>query len=222
MRFKVFGIGLHKTGTSTLQAALATFGYRIAGRHRKPLVKQVKAGQLKEVIARTATDDAFTDFPYPKIFRELHEHYGRNARFVLTTRRSAEIWYGSVCEHARTSRLFGSQKLTYGFYRPFGREGQYVSFYERHNDAVRRYFQEQGAADQLLEVCWENGDGWNELCRFLGEAVPDVSFPHRNKTDKRRLLHRRAFNYVIEAVYAPLVARGHDAGSQSEELVKNQ
>jgi hypothetical protein len=23
-------------------------------------------------------------------------------------------------------------------------------------------------------------------------------------------LHRRAFNYVIEAVYAPLVARGHN------------
>ena len=40
--------------------------------------------------------------------------------------------------------------------------------------------------DDLLEVCWENGDGWNELATFLGCELPTSPFPHAN--DSRRIL----------------------------------
>ena len=34
-------------------------------------------------------------------------------------------------------------------------------------------------SDQLL--LFDMSDGWKPLCKFLGESVPDVDFPHRNK-----------------------------------------
>jgi Sulfotransferase domain len=207
MRSKVFGIGLSKTGTSSLQAALEILGYRVSGPNRKPLLKQVRSGNLTGVFAQTVQDDAFCDFPYPLIFRELHLHYGPAAKFVLTTRRSAEVWYESICEHARTSQLFGGQRLTYGFYRPFGRRERYTALYEEHNQAVRTYFRANGATDQLLEVCWDTGDGWAQLCPFLAEPVPDCPFPHRNRNDKTRHPVRRVINGVVEAVYTSVVAK---------------
>jgi hypothetical protein len=44
---------------------------------------------------------------------------------------------------------------------------------------VRAYF--AGRPDDLLEVCWEAGDGWKELASFLGQPVPALPFPHLNK-----------------------------------------
>ena len=207
MQLKVFGIGLSKTGTSSLQGALEILGYRAAGANRKPLLRQLRSGYVGDVIAQTGGPDAFVDFPYPLMFRELHQHYGVGAKFVLTTRCTGEVWYDSICEHARTSRLFSGQRLTYGFYRPFGRKRRYIALYEKHNDAVRSYFKVHDAGYQLLEVCWDTGAGWDELCQFLGKAVPDRPFPHRNKTDKRRHRGRRAINFVVEAVYSSIVAR---------------
>src|SRR3990170_494423 len=139
MREKVFGIGLSKTGTSSLGCALEALGYRVSGPN-KALLKQVRAGDVTGVIAHTSHYDAFEDFPHPLVFRELHQHYGRNAKFVLTIRSSGEAWYKSICEHARTSRLFSGQNLSYGFYRPFGRKRDYLALYESHNEAVRAYF----------------------------------------------------------------------------------
>jgi Sulfotransferase domain len=212
MQIKVFGIGLNKTGTSSLRIALETLGYRVSGPNKK-LLKQVRSGNAAGLIAHTSHYDAFEDFPYPLAFRELHQHYGSIAKFVLTTRHSGEAWYQSICEHARTSRVVTSQRLAYGFYRPFGRKDDYIALYENHNEAVRAYFRANDAQGQLLEVCWEKGDGWKELCAFLNAPVPELPFPHRNKSDKRRYRIRRAINKVVEAVYVPLVRR---AGAVSQ------
>ncbi|HZJ11633.1 MAG TPA: sulfotransferase [Methyloceanibacter sp.] len=209
---KVFGIGLSKTGTSSLQGALEVLGYRVSGPNRRPLLKQVRSGDLSGVFAQTARDDAFCDFPYPLIFRELHRHFGNNAKFVLTTRRTPDVWYNSVCEHARTSQLFGGQRLTYGFYRPFGRREQYIDFYEKHNEAVRAYFRDNGGDDALIELCWDGGEGWDALCEFLGKPIPDQPFPHRNQRDKRRHPGRRAVNRVVEAVYGSILSKTAAAG----------
>ena len=34
--------------------------------------------------------------------------------------------------------------------------------------------------NRLLEICWENGDGWQQLCAFLGCPVPTMPLPHCN------------------------------------------
>jgi Sulfotransferase domain len=203
---KVFGIGLSKTGTSSLRVALEMLGYRMAPPNKR-LLSRLKDGRLGSVLDYTRAFDGFEDFPYPLIFRELYQRYGDTARYILTTRSSPQRWYESICDHCRTSRLFSGQFSTYGYYRPFGREAEYVRIYESHNAAVRQFFADQSASDLLLEICWENGDGWEALCGFLGCAVPESGFPHANKSDRSRHVFRRKINALIEAVYPRLISQ---------------
>ena len=36
-----------------------------------------------------------------------------------------------------------------------------------------------------FNIC-DGGDGWNELCTFLNEEIPNVNFPHLNKNVRRK------------------------------------
>jgi hypothetical protein len=67
--------------------------------------------------------------------------------------------------------------VIYGYKYPHGYEREHLEFYERHNRQVREFFARR-APQLLLEVCWENGDGWEVLCKFLGHPVPAGDFPH--------------------------------------------
>ena len=58
-----------------------------------------------------------------------------------------------------------------------------VRGYDRHNDAVRAYFRNR--PQDLLEICWERGDGWQAICEFLQRPLPDVPIPHDNRADPR-------------------------------------
>ena len=76
-------------------------------------------------------------------------------------------------------------------------------FYEHHNEAVRAYF---AGTDRLLDVCWEEGDGWDELTGFLGLPVPDAPFPHSNPAEwvpppkpAKPSLARRVAHRVLKA-----------------------
>jgi len=66
---------------------------------------------------------------------------------------------------------------------PTGKKPHHVKIYEEHNEAVRAYF--AGREEDFLEVCWEEGDGWEEICDFLGHDVPEAEFPHRKKSLSR-------------------------------------
>ena len=52
--------------------------------------------------------------------------------------------------------------------------------YERHNREVLEYFGDRVNRD-LLVVCWEHGDGWAELSRFLNKPSPTSRFPTYDK-----------------------------------------
>jgi hypothetical protein len=200
-RPKLFGIGLNKTGTSSLRLALEVFGYRVCG-PRRELLKAYRRGDMSGFDRVVAAYDAFEDIPWPLVFDYLFERYGDDTQFVLTTRASPDKWFNSIENHARTSG-FASDTwlLTYGTRRPFGRARQYKEFYTSHNDRVRSYFKQRNAEHRLLEICFDRGEGWPELCRFIGEAVPSVPFPHANKTDLSRKRLNRMLNSLLEPVY---------------------
>ena len=71
---KVLGVGLSKTGTSSLSAALTILGYRTV--HYPPL------DRLRELLDDS---DAATDTPVACSFRELDRQYP-GSRFILTVR----------------------------------------------------------------------------------------------------------------------------------------
>ena len=70
-----------------------------------------------------------------------------------------------------------------------------ISKYKKHlpnlvnidGDLVREFFEDK--PNNFLEVCWEHGHGWNELCEFLNLNVPKyVDFPHSNSIGELRSL----------------------------------
>jgi hypothetical protein len=165
-------VGFHRTGTSSLRAALERLGYRVCG----------SVGTEESEIATRARDiafrlldryDAFEDNPWPILFRELDERCP-GSRFILTTRPS-DAWLRSV------SRFFGAKttpmrEWIYGAGSPLGNETRYVERFERHNREVLDYFRDRPG--DLLVLRITEGEGWRELCEFLGHAVPRDPFPH--------------------------------------------
>lgn len=183
---KVFGIGLNKTGTTTLGAALRTLGFERHVGHRRGLLVEVREGSYDRLFRVTDSNDCFEDWPFPLVYREMLERYGRRARFVLTMRADPFVWIDSLKRHSlRTGPDNHSRLLAYGYAYPHGVETEHIDFYDRHNAEALAFFREAGAEDQLLRVCWETGDGWPELCRFLGRPIPDAPFPHANSGSGR-------------------------------------
>ena len=176
-RRKVFGIGLNKTGTTTLGECLTTLGYRHQSYSNAALQAFVN-GQVDTVVAMADRFDSCEDWPWPLVWRALYERYGDEARFILTTRSSPEIWIDSLKRHSlNTHPTRAMRPLIYGHYYPHGYETEHVAAYERHNQAVRDFFA-RAAPHALLEVCWENGDRWDKLCTFLEHDLPAAPFPH--------------------------------------------
>jgi Sulfotransferase domain len=184
---KVFGIGFQKTGTSSLNRALAILGYNAVGgiriNHPKgiaitpPLTKEKV---LSIALARAREADAFSDNPWPLLYQELDAAFP-GSKFVLT-HRDPDRWLESMVRH------FGDTPSDvmvwiYGTPYPKGNEARCVQVYAAHNDGVRAYF--AGRPNDLLDVDFESGDGWLELCAFLDRPVPPAAFPHDNSGEER-------------------------------------
>jgi len=172
---KAFGIGFHKTGTSTLSSALEILGYRVCA-GRRNLVESAVAGDLEPFFKVLEEYDACQDNPWPIIYKELDQRFP-GSKFILTER-DTDKWLRSVVNH------FGGEETEmrtwiYGVGDPRDHEDVYTERYERHNREVREYFKDRPG--DLLIVNWAEGDGWKEMCAFLGEKVPSKPFPHANK-----------------------------------------
>ena len=179
---KVVGIGLPKTGTTTLGYCFRRFGFK----HHTfdmDLAYQVKRKNLAPVIEKAAKFETFEDWPWFEIYRELDQTFP-NSKFILTLRKDTDTYVASLKRHHERE---GIRKE--GFVKPYfwdevhGVEPADWDYeksarrYERHNREVLEYFGRRINKD-LLVVCWEHGDGWAKLGTFLNKEVPDEPFPH--------------------------------------------
>ena len=175
---KVFGIGLNKTGTKTLRVALRRTGHRTL-RPDRTLIAAGLAGETAPLIAAMDRFDCAEDWPWPLVWRQMDAHYGERARFILTRRSSPEVWLESIRKWSlRTPPSSRLRERIYGYNYPHGAEGAYLDFYRRHIDSVREAF--HSSPQRLLEICFEEGDGYPEICAFLGEELPTRPLLHRN------------------------------------------
>lgn len=176
---KVFGIGFHKTGTSSLRNALERLGYRVTGPNG--VYDRRIAENLDWLTAKLSHRyDAFQDNPWPLVFEKMDKlHPG--SKFILTVR-DPDAWIRSQIGH------FGEEdtpmrKMIYGIGHPKGNEEHFKRTMLLHNEKVLAYFRNR--PDDLLTMDFTAGDGWEKLCRFLGRPVPDGPFPHVNKAADR-------------------------------------
>ena len=177
---KIFCIGFHKTGTTSLKAALKELGYRVTGPNGvdDPDIAKNVYSMAHDLVRKY---DAFQDSPWSVIYKELDEKYP-GSKFILTIR-SSESWIKSQVNH------FGQLETPmrtwiYGVGCPEGNEDIYIKRFERHYKEVVDHFKDR--PDDLLILDLAKGDGWGKLCSFLGTDIPKKQFPHANKARNRQ------------------------------------
>lgn len=178
---KLFGIGLSKTGTTSLAHALEILGYRTRD---YPGLEHYSAGDLTSIDAgMLEAHDALTDTPIPSFYRELDARYP-GAKFILTVR-DAEGWLKS-CKKQFTEKLAAKQNEAHNqlFMELYGctvfDEQKFLAGYERFVSSVLEYFKNR--PQDLLVINVVAGEGWEKLCPFLGKPVPEIPFPKANVT----------------------------------------
>lgn len=187
MKPKVFCIGFHKTGTTSLEVALKKLGYRVTGSFgtRDPDI----ADKVHALAREKATQfDAFEDNPWPVLYRELDAWFP-GSKFILTRRPPADWIRSQVKDFATTETPM--RRWIYGADAgcPEGNEETYVARYERHNREVLEYFRDR--PDDLLVIDFPQDARWDRLCAFLGHEAPDEPFPHANKASLSRRIKNR-------------------------------
>ena len=193
---KVFGIGLSRTGTTSLMRALGHLGYKTIHYPHDPVTLAELSGSVYRLSVLDEFD-AITDITVSPYYAQLDSAYP-GSKFVLTVR-NMEQWLVSMAKHF--DRLVPHLKqhpemrpftdficaAVYGT-QTFERE-RMKWVYETHVQNVRSFFESR--PDDLLEVDICSGVGWTELCSFLGQPVPDMTFPYLNRGKVDRLEHKR-------------------------------
>lgn len=181
---RVFGIGLSRTGTTSLCKSLLHLGYR-------PAHNPDPSGFVKgDFSVFDETFNAGSDISVAAYYKELDEAFP-GSRFVLTLR-DAEAWLRSVIVHFANlpqNSTGGARGVVrervYGTHWPTPE--QFLESYKRHIHEVATYF--NGRQD-LLVMDITKGEGWPRLCAFLDQPVPTERFPATNETTPE--MHKRA------------------------------
>ncbi len=198
LKNKIFGIGLSKTGTTSLTKALEILGFS-AAHYTNPYSQEFLSPRDIPLY------DALTDTPVAYKFEELYEKFP-DARFIYTTR-PIDLWVPSFLKHLH-------RNLNMNAYGEFdevvnganlSRDGElfrdvhnklYVQFetpeeaYRHHDAAVRKFFGDRPEA-KFREINFFEGDGFPELASFLDCPVPDQSIPWENAAKDHRPLALR-------------------------------
>ena len=177
---KVFGVGLGRTGTTSLTYALRDLGCH--ARHCPyRLLRRDEHGIVVLDMERAARLDAITDLPAARFYREL-DHVFPSSKFILTIR-DADSWVCSMRKiflmNTAISLLPKMRELfcdTYGTC-VLSRTDILIERFNAHNREVRAYFADRPGALLVLDV--RAPDAWGELCRFLGKPMPPrgAAFP---------------------------------------------
>jgi hypothetical protein len=188
-RFKVFGIGWAKTGTTTLGRCFEILGFDHQSQ-RLDLVNDIARGDFTRIMALAAKKQAFEDWPWILLYRELDRAFP-GSRFILTGRDPGR-WLGSYQNMLRSQGKASEEmneirRILYGLPFPHVTEQDLIARFQRHNNEVLAYFRNR--PECLLCADWEKGHGWKELCGFLRCPIPAEPFPHANRGDYRRPTH---------------------------------
>ncbi|MEM1003137.1 MAG: glycosyltransferase [Bacteroidota bacterium] len=178
---KVFGIGLGRTGTTSLCKALSHLGYRSVHFPTPSLDGLMLIKQC----------DAAADTSVAVNFQELDQQFP-NSKFIFTVRNRTD-WIQS-CERLESHlvKKFGNQlqtlfpwmkelrQKTYGqlFYAP----EVWWEVYQNHQKRVLDYFKDRKQDLLIMQLC--EGEGWQRLCHFLDKPIPEAQFPTYNQSTK--------------------------------------
>ena len=184
---RLFGIGMHKTATTSLHTALTMLGFdswHWSSAHvAKAIWREMTGFGRSETVERYY---ALCDLPIPLLFKQLDQGYP-GSKFILTLREERK-WLEAVMRHFSasfnkwrsgwdddpfTNRV---HRLLYG--RADFEPDVFLERYRRHNAEVLDYFKDRPR--DLLVMHMDQGAGWADLCKFVDRTVPFEAYPFEN------------------------------------------
>jgi hypothetical protein len=164
---KIFGIGLGRTGTTSLSAALRLLGYTCV--------------HYPHDDAAIAGHDAAVDETVACQFKRLAGMFP-GAKFVYTTR-AMQDWLDSY-ERCFSNIPKGTSVhpvISRTYMKIYGQTTFERSVWEnarrKHEDSVEKHFREA----LFLTINITEGEGWDPLCSFLNRSIPKETFPWMNR-----------------------------------------
>lgn len=206
-RPKLFGIGLSKTGTTSLAAALGMLGFSTVDWINSSTAEIMSDDDLYLY-------DAFTDTPACLDF-ERNYHMFPNSKFIYTVRDPAD-WEASFSRHLRRvwsgissiedfRRRLGDGLLHYGERFAAIHQALYLDFpnygeaFRAYDSRVRRFFSDK-PKERFLEFNIFAGDAWGKLCAFAGRPAPAELFPWENRAPETAVREQRRMAAVTVAL----------------------
>lgn len=184
LRPRIFGIGMNKTGTTSLTEALRILGFNAfhwGGQTVTDLVAEAHKDGRPLLDGLDPTLDAFSDVHIlARNYALLDEQYPRS-KFILTVR-PIEAWIKSRTEHVLLNRERKAAGAYSGKFLEVDEDGWRAEWRQR-VDGARAYFK---GRDDFLEIDLTAGLGWDPLCTFLGRPTPKQEFPASNRALDRR------------------------------------
>jgi len=186
---KVFGIGLSRTATTSLNQALVMLGLKSFHWAFRPENRILR-------VEDAYFCDALTDINAAFCFETLARMFPK-AKFIYTTR-PLDGWEKSIARHygvktpaqlkqrlrkmpvtdvpaptpAGLKHAVIYQAIHHALYTE---HASWKDAYLAHENAVKTYF---GDSPRLMELdIFERKHGWKELCAFLEKPVPEAPYP---------------------------------------------
>lgn len=185
---KVFGIGLSRTATRSLNKALNMLGLRAFHWRFPPENRLLR-------IEDAYYCDAITDINAAFCFETLSRTFP-NAKFIYTTR-PIDTWTPSVIKHYGAARpadlkqrmralattetpvpsLLNHAPLYHAIHHALYTEHiTWSDAYVAHDRAVKSFF---ANSPRLLEFdVFGRNHGWKELCTYVNRKMPQTPYPH--------------------------------------------
>ncbi len=184
---KVLGIGLSRTGTKSLATALNQLGVKTRWfPHDSRTHRQLMCGDYR--LAVLDEYDGITDTPAAAFYPQFDQHFP-GSKYILTTR-DKQAWLRSCRNHWQRTRS-GPPSFFSARWRKFGAyidaviygcvqfdETRFSYAYDVHQRNMQHFFRNR--PEDLLVMDFEQGDGWQKLCPFLGLSIPETPFPRVN------------------------------------------
>ena len=167
---KIFGLGLSRTGTTSLTHALKVVGYNVI---HYPINKK---------ILFDSNNDGASDIPVIAYYKELDKKFP-NSKFIYTIR-DKEEWLDAMDRYLERKKYriighWGREIRTAVYGQMEFDRGVFATKYDEHDNDVRAYFADRPQDLLVLNIC--SGDGWEKLNKFLNITNKNVgAFPHEN------------------------------------------
>lgn len=195
MKSKIFGIGLSKTGTNSLNESLNQLGFKsIHFPLNDKLFEQLKQRDFELEILEEY--QAITDITVVPFYKQLFRQYP-SSKFILTCR-DLDKWIISMKNHWKLGHRHSPIDVNYAKLVPMTQmllqmvyggfdwdDDKFKKIYNDHLEDVDNFF--LGLDDRLLKFNICEGDGWEKLCSFLNKSIPLDAFPYLGKRNSFKI-----------------------------------